>query len=198
MTTKATLRSFQDEIDNIHHKETLKQRAQAQVSTEREAAKKPVKLKDTTDGKDKDQPDIEEPAQGFHFDDDSELQVRQVLRANGWMVFIPVIQTWFGMNAAAAYDKARDAVAARLTRNKGEYIIRLGAHPSRANIFGIEGRETLDGPCGNPCTVSELQHMESVLLRIAGEIGAKVLIIVHWWSHSLIFRFSGINFVFPI
>lgn len=77
MTTKATLRSFQDEIDNIHHKETAKQRAQAQVSSERETAKRPFKSKDTIDVKDDDgQPVVNQSdAQGFHFDDDTDLQV---------------------------------------------------------------------------------------------------------------------------
>lgn len=79
------------------------------------------------------------------------------------------------MDTAAAYEMARDAVAARLTRNRGEYIIRFGVHPSRADLFGIEGRETVERTYGISCTASELRHMESVLLQIADEIGAKVL-----------------------
>lgn len=75
MTTKATLRSFQDEIDHIHHKETAKQRAQAQTSVERETAKKTIKAED--DAKDGDHSDLQQSdTQRFHFDDDTELQVR--------------------------------------------------------------------------------------------------------------------------
>ncbi|KAF8488394.1 P-loop containing nucleoside triphosphate hydrolase protein [Gautieria morchelliformis] len=162
--TRATLRSFQDEIDNIHHKETAKQRAQAQASAEREAtsAKKPSKLKDTNDVKDNEPLDVEQSdLQRPHFDDDTELQ------------------TWLRINTAAAYERSRDAIAARLTRYRGEYIIRLGAHPSRASLFGLEGKEALDGTFGNTCTPLELQHMESVLLRIAEEIGAKVSTLFH-------------------
>ena len=81
MTTKATLRSFQDEIDNIHHKETAKQRAQAQVSAERDPTKKSLKSKDTIDVKDDDQPDVKQSVtQKFHFDDNTDLQVCWLLR----------------------------------------------------------------------------------------------------------------------
>lgn len=88
MTAKATLRSFQDEIDTIHHKETLKQRIQAQISTERETTRKTVKSKDATDAKDNDQADVVPPAQGYQFDDDSQLQVRRVLRLHQYCSYL--------------------------------------------------------------------------------------------------------------
>jgi GTP-binding protein 1 len=82
MPTKATLRSFQDEIDNIHNKETAKQRAQAQASADRDATstKKPFKLKDTNDAKDNELFEVEQSdLQRLHFDDDTELQVSWAL-----------------------------------------------------------------------------------------------------------------------
>ncbi|KAF8577306.1 P-loop containing nucleoside triphosphate hydrolase protein [Ramaria rubella] len=155
MTAKATLRSFQDEIDSIHHKETAKQRAQAQASIEREAAKKSTRSKDVTDQNEQLDVDTND-SHVFHDDGDTELQ------------------TWLGTNTATAYEKARDAIAARLTRNRGEYIIRLGGHPTQATLFGVEGKEALESSRGNACTEAELEAMESTLLRAAEEIGAKV------------------------
>lgn len=71
-----TLRNFQDEIDNIHQRETAKQRTQAQISVERESGKKPFKSKDAIETKGGAQPDVRRlDAQGFQFDDDTDLQV---------------------------------------------------------------------------------------------------------------------------
>ncbi|KAF8514255.1 GTP-binding protein 1 [Hysterangium stoloniferum] len=157
MTTRASLRSFQEEIDTIHHKETAKQRVQAQQLAEREAVKKPICSKESKDSTDMGVPSAEQVhPQHADFDDDGELQ------------------TFLITNTESDYEKARDAIAARLTRNRGEYIIRLGAHPSKSSIFNVENKESLDAAFGIECNESDFKVVESTLLRIAEEIGAKV------------------------
>lgn len=47
MATKASLRSFQDEIESIHQNETAKHRAQVHHPVDGESSKKPTVFKDT-------------------------------------------------------------------------------------------------------------------------------------------------------
>jgi len=88
-TTKASLRSFQDEIEQIHHKETAKQRAQAQSTTERDAIKKPIK--EVAPETEVDARTIEiSRVDAVEFDNDAELQVcfseiQRLLETYSWI-----------------------------------------------------------------------------------------------------------------
>ena len=92
-TAKASLRSFQDEIDQIQYKETAKQRAQAQVTVDREVTKKP--LKDTPS-----EPQVEKqtidvvPTEAIEFDD-AELQVGLILDCS--LILLPMLNLYQGM-----------------------------------------------------------------------------------------------------
>ncbi|GJJ06502.1 hypothetical protein Clacol_000694 [Clathrus columnatus] len=165
---KASLKSFQEEIDNIHQRETTKQRVQAlaAAATERQSSKK-HKDEKVLERKTKDEKDSERKTKDPEVH--SVLQLSRVIEFDDYN-----IQPWLLSNTESDYEKARDALAGRLTRNKGEYIIRFGCHPTRSHLFDIEEKESLKAISTEPCNASDLKLIEARLLVVAEEIGAKV------------------------
>lgn len=156
---KLSLRAFQEEIDNIHQR--AKQRTQSLVSGDENILKKNKEEKGSK-GKSK---SLESPVHvvgAVEFDDNN-------------------IQSWLLSELDEDYQKARDAIAGRITQNQGEYIIRFSRHPARFQLFNIEERESLKGLETIPCSLEGIKHIEVGLLRAAEEIGAKVstLLVAH-------------------
>lgn len=111
---------------------------------------------------------------------------------------LTIWKDWFKSSTESAYAKARDAIACRLTQNRGEHIIRLGASPSRAKIFDIDGKESLNEPLGTACTTEELKSMKSALIRTAEELGAKVGFAVDALASILIFFSTKLKGLYPV
>lgn len=81
-------------------------------------------------------------------------------------------------------EHARDILAGFLTRHKGEYILRLGSHPSNASLFAADASTSADGWIGMPRTEQELAQMCTEVTRLVEEVGGKVCI--PWLSSNLV------------
>ncbi|TDL22667.1 P-loop containing nucleoside triphosphate hydrolase protein [Rickenella mellea] len=155
-----TLRSFQTEIDEIHVRETAKQRALGLAEREKEN-KKPTSptvglSKDNQDDRPKEiQPDVE------------------LNNEDG----VDELQDLLLSKAQSDHDKGRDLLAALLTRNKGEYIFRLGAHPPHNPLFAGDLANAKDGWIGVSRTEEEMDGLIAETIRTAEEVGGKVFVL---------------------
>ncbi|KAL4264730.1 hypothetical protein AB1N83_005065, partial [Pleurotus pulmonarius] len=110
-----TLRSFQADIDNIRAHEVSKQRKHAIAQMDQENAK----------GKGKEKENGEKPPAVTvldHYDlvnEDAEASIQSLLLTK----------------ALNDRDKARDNLAALITQNHGEYVLRIGSRPPSVNMF---------------------------------------------------------------
>lgn len=155
----SALRDFQTAIEDLHTREVAKQRAAAAAAQAAEREKKyPGKA-----SKDAVEPKVvtEDKNDAFRIEDMTELQAL------------------LSSNSAESMERARDSISALLTSRQcqGEYIVRLGRHPTHARLFS-NGKDALDAaaqtPVGTRCSVVELRQMQSRLAQIADETGSKL------------------------
>lgn len=73
----------------------------------------------------------------------------------------------------ADVEHARDILAGLLTRHRGEYILRLGAHPPHASLFAGDASTSADGWIGIPRTEKDLARMCAEVTRLVEEVGGK-------------------------
>jgi hypothetical protein len=71
--------------------------------------------------------------------------------------------------------EARDLITILLTRQGGEYLLRLGVRPPRAPLFGQEDINNADGWVGEERTEAEIDMMTAHLGQLLEEVGGKVL-----------------------
>ncbi|KAJ3538012.1 hypothetical protein NM688_g6580 [Phlebia brevispora] len=156
-----SLRAFQNEIDEIQHREVHKQRAHALLEREKEKekevktlkaeVKKAIPIKTSVVLSQEAQPADDED------DDLSNTEVK--------------IQTLLLSANAADRDKARDLVAGLLTRCRGEFIFRIGARPIHARLFA---GEIADGETqGFSRTQEEMNILKAGIAEIVDEVGGK-------------------------
>ena len=69
---------------------------------------------------------------------------------------------------------ARDVIAELLTQQKGEYVLRIGEQPSRAQLFAGELSDDNDGWSGVPRTVRELDLLKDGITSAVEEVGGNV------------------------
>ncbi|KAF4598628.1 hypothetical protein EYR38_007034 [Pleurotus pulmonarius] len=157
-----TLRSFQADIDNIRAHEVSKQRKHAIAQMDQENAK----------GKGKEKENGEKPAAVTvldHYDlvnEDAEASIQSLLPTK----------------ALPDRDKARDNLAALITQNHGEYILRIGSRPPSVNMFAGDLNDDADGFTGTPRTTGELDYLTEAISAALDEIGGKT---------SILFRIGG-------
>ncbi|KAF5393324.1 hypothetical protein D9757_000583 [Collybiopsis confluens] len=162
----ATLRSFQTEIQQIHDRETAKQRAQSTEHLHKEQKVTKSKLKDDTisvaKGKAKEGPNIVElTSAGTEEARDSAETEEKVLEL--LLSKVP-----------ANRDAARDLLAALITQHHGEYVVRLGVQPSKAKLFADELDDSVsDDWSGFDRTQDELDFLVQEITTTVEEIGGK-------------------------
>jgi hypothetical protein len=67
-------------------------------------------------------------------------------------------------------------IAAIITQNLGEYVLRIGLQPAPAKIFSGESLdESADGWIGIPRTEQEIDKLRQEITVIVEEVGGKVL-----------------------
>jgi len=163
MTTKTSLRNFQSEIDQIRHREVARQRDQAAAerAKEKEVKKTPVRTAAEPPA----------PVNG----DGGDLQIKDPA---GLSDVDERIQSLLLSASPADHDKARDIVASLLTRHKGEYILRFGAHPPHPKLFSkLPGSlEDSDGWRGSALTAEELDTLQREVKEILTDIGGVVCV----------------------
>lgn len=76
--------------------------------------------------------------------------------------------------AQSDHDHARDIIAALLTRHKGEYVLRLGAHPPHAALFTGEVSGENENWTGTLRTEEEINVLYDQITRTVEEVGGKV------------------------
>jgi len=157
-----TLRSFQTEIDEIQHRETARQRTQTAVDKGKE--KEVVKS-------------------AFEKSTDSNSASSQGTPADGSPELSDVdeqLQTLLLSNVPSNHDRARDVIASLLTRYRGEYILRIGAHPPHPKLFTDEALDIIDTEAwrGTRRTAEELDVVRGRVGEIVDEVGGKTTVLV--------------------
>ncbi|GJE92240.1 P-loop containing nucleoside triphosphate hydrolase protein [Phanerochaete sordida] len=159
-----TLRSFQTEIDEIHHREAAKQRVQALAEQEKlkDAKKTPGKPQTKVAAAEtKPAPDEQPTAttagtEDVTLDDALEqTKIQELLLANDT-------------------DKARDLVASVLTRRRGELVFRIGARPAYDKLFAGETTADLGPLQGVARTEEEVEILASRIADVVDELGGKI------------------------
>lgn len=78
------------------------------------------------------------------------------------------------LSSADGDTQARDLITILLTRQGGEYLLRLGVRPPRAPLFAHEDIDNADGWAGEERTAAEIDMMIGHLSQLVDEIGGKV------------------------
>ncbi|KAF7967860.1 hypothetical protein HWV62_31417 [Athelia sp. TMB] len=152
-----SLRTFQDQIQEIHTKETLKQRAQAAAEREKDKENKAL----STKGKGKENAAMAVEPETLQVDDSEDR-----LGVEG------EIQTLLLSGVAQDHDRARDLIAALMTRHRGEYIFRIGLQPPATALFAGEF-DIPEGWSGTVRTEQELSLLQEQIAATVEEVGGK-------------------------
>jgi len=164
----ATLQSFQAEIEDIRNRELVKTRAQSQPDALRRHAehKSAPKVRKKTVGGEAPgtspvtlKPVIDESTQDLT---DIEHSIESALLSPG-----------------GGDTLARDLIATLLTRQGGEYLLRLGARPPRAPLLADENLDNVNDWAGERRTEVEIGAMIAHLGRLVEEVGGKVLSVLN-------------------
>ncbi|KLO14595.1 GTP-binding protein 1 [Schizopora paradoxa] len=175
-----TLRSFQDEIENIHARETAKQRAIANATATSSVASTSIR----NDSHRRDHPDKENrrpplptaDAAGPAIDGSELAKQHPPAEAD----FDPEddrrLQELLLTDRKDDYSAARDIIAGLLTRNRGECLVRLGAHPPHPALFSgeLNGATESDEWIGVHRTKDEMETLCARITRATEEVGGKV------------------------
>ena len=71
-------------------------------------------------------------------------------------------------------EKARNLIASLLTRNFGEYVFRIGAHPPAAKVYAGQSATGDDTWLGTRRTAEELDVIIQETTTLVDEVGGKV------------------------
>ncbi|TFK44701.1 P-loop containing nucleoside triphosphate hydrolase protein [Crucibulum laeve] len=158
-----SLRTFQNEIDEIHNREQAKQRAQALLDKEREKENKhPHPLK----GKTK---------------EDASADPSTTLNANGGRASMQEIEdrilSLLLSKTPTDHDLARDMLAAILTQNNGEYVLRIGQQPPQDELFSGDLTDDTNGWSGVPRSVQEIDILRDEITKTVEEVGGKTSVL---------------------
>ncbi|SJK97249.1 related to GTP binding protein (GTPBP1) [Armillaria ostoyae] len=72
------------------------------------------------------------------------------------------------------YESARDMIAALITQNHGEYVLRIGSQPPHALLFSGELTDSSNGWTGTEKTLQDLDTLRQRITEAVEEIGGKV------------------------
>ncbi|KAF8070140.1 GTP-binding protein 1 [Lyophyllum atratum] len=158
-----SLRTFQTEIEEIHHRELLKQRTQAPADSIKDI-KHPAQ---SSKGKAKDDGHANGAA-----DVDADTSPRSSMLELEEK-FLALLQS----NVPADNDTARDMIAALLTQHRGEYVLRIGMQPSHAHLFTGELSDASDSWTGVPRTEQDLDLLRERVMKTVEEVGGKTSVL---------------------
>ncbi|KAF9474221.1 GTP-binding protein 1 [Pholiota conissans] len=153
-----TLRNFQNEIEDIHNREMSKQRAQALLDKEKEQRSAKGKAKE-----DNSPVDTNSLSSG---------NARQIGPGRSEEVEERILTLLLSLNPAD-YDLARDQVAALLTQNNGEYVLRIGQQPSHAELFAGDLTDESPGWSGTLRSIEDVDKLREQITKVVEEVGGK-------------------------
>ncbi|KAI0675339.1 GTP-binding protein 1 [Trametes maxima] len=169
-----SLRTFQTEIDQIHHREVAKQRAQA-VAERVKADKDLKKTPNKTDAR-KESTEAADPAKIAG----NEPIALPIVSGEGDAALSDIderLQTLLLSRLPESLEQARNLIASLLTRNRGEYVFRIGAQPPEAQLFTGQTTKEEDVWQGTPRTAEELTTIIEEAKAAVDELGGKVSIL---------------------
>ncbi|KAE9411508.1 P-loop containing nucleoside triphosphate hydrolase protein [Gymnopus androsaceus JB14] len=163
-----SLQSFQNDIEQIHNREILKQRAHgAELQKEQKHSKgklkedTPAENHSTSKGKAKEEAVVELTSAGTEEHRDTAESEEKTLE---------LLLTKVPTN----HDSARDMLAALITQNHGEYVFRLGAQPSKAKLFAGDLKDdAVDDWTGIERTEDQLDFLLEEITSTVEEVGGK-------------------------
>lgn len=168
----ATLRNFQNEIEEIHHRELAKQRAQAPVekdkithSQPKGKAKENVQPVPINNGSD--------TGPGALSEIEEKILVH-VLALRSCSASHLILQTLLLSPLSADHNAARDMVAGLITQHHGEYVLRIGSQPPHEPLFAGYPLDVSDGWTGIARTEQELDTLRQAVTNAVDEVGGKV------------------------
>ncbi|TEB38306.1 GTP-binding protein 1 [Coprinellus micaceus] len=158
-----TLRSFQNEIEEIHNREVTRQR-QITTATTMENAAKVMKGKakenvDTPAAKEEPRRDTQGEARAGSAVDEDDDEILNLLLSK----------------EPADRDAVRDRIAALLTRHNGEYVIRIGERPPREELYSGELTDESAGWKGASRSIEDVQTLVQELTKTVEEVGGRAL-----------------------
>lgn len=155
-----TLRTFQTEIDEIQHREIARQRTHVPVEKVKDKDVKRTGAKVIQQAGDK-VTDTQTSLSSAELSDVDERIQDLLLSSN-----------------TSNHERAHDIIASVLTRNRGEYILRIGAHPPHTKLFSGEPASDNKGWRGTSRTVDEVAILKQAVSQIVEEVGGKTTILV--------------------
>lgn len=189
LVTMTSLRSFQNEIDQIQHREVTKQRVHAKAEQERvtrDAKKVPVKSptkeaagepQAATKGekekvRDAQKAPLKPAAKSTAGDTDSGAATEEVSQAQEYDETIDqdMIQE---LLLANQLDQARDILASALTQRRGELVFRIGSRPPHERLFADEPVSETDQLQGTSRSAEEVDVICARVSQAAEEFGGK-------------------------
>jgi hypothetical protein len=157
-----SLRTFQNEIDEIHTREVTKQRTRASSQSKTQDGVVPQSLDEASNA-------------GVGLSEvEEEIQVRPRdlslcgLADCSW-------KTLLLSGRAPVHDRARDLIASLLTHHRGEYIFRIGSQPPHAELYAGAALEGSEGWTGVSRTEQEVEKLCQEITATVEEVGGKVL-----------------------
>ncbi|KAI0329403.1 P-loop containing nucleoside triphosphate hydrolase protein [Cubamyces sp. BRFM 1775] len=170
-----SLRTFQSEIDQIHHRELAKQRAQAaadRAKADKDSSSHSKKAAGKGSGHAR-----KESTDAADVSNGSNAGNEPIASADGDATTLSDIderlQTLLLSRLPENLEKARNLIASLLTRNRGEYVFRLGAHPSATKLFAGQVSNEKEEWQGAPCNVEELDIIVQEAQAAVDELGGK-------------------------
>jgi hypothetical protein len=79
-------------------------------------------------------------------------------------------------SAPGDYDLARDQVAALLTQNNGEYVLRIGQQPSHTELFAGDITDESPGWFATPRSITDIDTLREQITKTVEEVGGKVFL----------------------
>jgi hypothetical protein len=80
--------------------------------------------------------------------------------------------------ATPDHDRARDLIAALITRHRGEYVFRIGSQPPRVKLYSGEAFDE-EGWTGISRTPQEVETLQKEMTATVEEVGGKVQYVFH-------------------
>ncbi|KAI0344845.1 P-loop containing nucleoside triphosphate hydrolase protein [Trametopsis cervina] len=180
-----SLRTFQNEIDEIHQREVLKQRILHKAANEKaKEPKKPPpdtgqhlnekwKEKDTSNVPEvKKLPDIENTSTD-EGPADSKQPVGLAVELEDQIDMSVIAEQIINLLLSNKLDEAQDRIAGLLTRNRGEYIFRIGSRPQHERLFAGQDIATVDGIIGVTRSAEDMQTLSERLAEVVHEVGGQ-------------------------
>ena len=75
------------------------------------------------------------------------------------------------------HDTARDRLAAVLTQNNGEYVIRIGQRPPQEPLYGGTLTDEAEGWSGTARSLEDVQTIVQELTKTVEEVGGRALVL---------------------